>query len=101
MHLALSGPHCSAGSGATADDGTMPFDYNNDLPNTLQTGSNFSGGLHVYQVTGCRQMLHSGRGAAVHGLRPESRADRDQSLTRMNWLIADIRSQRFPRDRRL
>ena len=63
MHLALSGPHCSAvldGSSATADDGTMPFDYNNDLPGTLQTGSNFRGGLHVYRVTGCRQMLHSG-----------------------------------------
>jgi len=38
----------------------MPFDYNNDLPGTLQTGSNFRGGLHVYRVTGCRQMLHSG-----------------------------------------
>ena len=48
------------GFSATANDGTMPFDYNNDLPNTLQTGRNFNGGLHVYQVTGCRQMLHSG-----------------------------------------
>jgi hypothetical protein len=63
MHLALSGPHCSAvldGSSATADDGTLPFAYNNELPNTLQTGNNFRGGLHAYQMTGCRQMLHSG-----------------------------------------
>jgi hypothetical protein len=63
MHLALSGPHCSAvldGSSATANDGTMPFEYNNELPNTLQTGGSFSGNLHAYRVTGCREMLRSG-----------------------------------------
>ncbi len=64
MHLALSGPHCSAvldGSSATANDGTAPFEYNTELPNTLATSYGpGSGSLHAYQVTGCRQMLHSG-----------------------------------------
>lgn len=64
MHLALSGPHCAAvldGSGATANDGTAPFEYNNGPAGTLQTAySPGSGDLHAYQVTGCRQMLHSG-----------------------------------------
>jgi hypothetical protein len=63
VHLALSGPHCSAvldGSSATANDGTSPFVYNNELPNTLQTGGRFRGNLHVYRVTGCNSMLHSG-----------------------------------------
>ena len=64
VHLALSGPHCSAvldGSSATANDGTAPFEYNTELPNTLATAySPGSGNLHAYRVTGCRQMLHSG-----------------------------------------
>jgi hypothetical protein len=64
MHLALSGPHCSAvldGTSATANDGTAPFEYNNGPANTLQTAYGpGSGSLHAYQVTGCRQMLHSG-----------------------------------------
>jgi hypothetical protein len=64
MHLALSGPHCAAvldGSRATANDGTAPFEYNNGPAGTLQTAySPGSGNLHAYQVTGCRQMLHSG-----------------------------------------
>jgi hypothetical protein len=64
LHLALSGPHCSAvldGSSATADDGTAPFEYNNGPANTLQTAYGpGSGNLHAYRVTGCRGMLHSG-----------------------------------------
>src|SRR5262249_5774441 len=63
VHLALSGPRCSAvldGSSATAKDGTWPFVYNNELPNTLQTGGKFRGDLHAYRVTGCRRMLHNG-----------------------------------------
>lgn len=64
VHLALSGPHCAAvldGTSATANDGTAPFEYNNGPGNTLQTAySPGSGNLHAYQVTGCRQMLHSG-----------------------------------------
>lgn len=64
VHLALSGPHCSAvldGSSATADNGTAPFEYNNGPANTLQTAySPGSGNLHAYRVTGCRGMLHSG-----------------------------------------
>ncbi len=64
IHLALSGPHCSAvldGTSATANDGTAPFDYSNELPNTLQTAYGpGTGNLHAYQVSGCRQMLHSG-----------------------------------------
>jgi hypothetical protein len=64
MHLVLAGPHCSAvldGSSATANDGTAPFDLNNELPNTLQTAYGpGTGSLHAYRVTGCRQMLHNG-----------------------------------------
>ena len=64
VHLALSGPHCSAvldGSSATANDGTAPFEYNNGPADTLQTAySPGSGNLRAYQVSGCRQMLRSG-----------------------------------------
>jgi hypothetical protein len=64
VHLALSGPHCSAvlgGSGATANDGTAPFEYNNGPANTPQTAYGpGSGSLHAYQATGCRGMLRSG-----------------------------------------
>src|SRR5215831_3182851 len=63
VHLALSGPHCSAvidGSSAAANDGTLAFQYNNELPSTLQTGGDFGSNLRAYNVTGCRKMLHSG-----------------------------------------
>jgi len=63
VHLALSGPQCSAvidGSSAAANDGTLAVEYNNELPNTLQTGGNFSSNLRACNVTGCRKMLHSG-----------------------------------------
>jgi hypothetical protein len=63
VHLALSGPHSSAvldGSSATANDGTLAFDYNNEPPNTLQAGGIFSSNLHAYHATGGRQMLHGG-----------------------------------------
>jgi hypothetical protein len=53
VHLALSGPHCSAvldGSSATANDGTAPFEYNNGPANTLQTAYSPGSGGDIVRV---------------------------------------------------
>jgi hypothetical protein len=60
LDISLSGSGCSAildGSGAGANDGTVPYLYYNN-PNLLTTGR--PGNLHIYNVSGCTGLLSTG-----------------------------------------
>ncbi len=60
LDMSLAGSGCSAildGSGAGANDGTVPYLYDNN-PNLLTTGR--PGNLHIYNVSGCTGLLGAG-----------------------------------------
>jgi|SRR5215470_1670351 len=61
IHSTLTGPSCSAvvdGTGATADNGMVSATYTNSTGalKVLTTGGN----LHIYSVSGCFGLIHSG-----------------------------------------
>jgi hypothetical protein len=68
IHATLTGPSCSAvvdGTGATADNGMVSVTYTNSTGalKVLTTGGN----LHIYSVSGCFGLIHSGDPATFSG----------------------------------
>ena len=66
VHLALSGPTCSAvidGTGPTANDGIQSFGHFNGSDG--YTSFRSGGDLHAYNVTGCTGFLSSGDPVAI------------------------------------
>lgn len=67
IHATLSGPGCSAvvdGTGASANNGKVTAKYSNGTGKLTTTGA---GNLHVYKVSGCAGLIHSGDGSSFKG----------------------------------
>src|SRR6266704_2669470 len=67
IHATLSGPSCSAvvdGTGPTANNGRVTAKYSNGTGKLTTTGA---GNLHIYHVSGCAGLIHSGDGSSFHG----------------------------------
>jgi hypothetical protein len=67
IHAKLTGPSCSAvvdGTGATANNGRVTAKYSNGTGKLTTTGA---GNLHIYNVSGCAGLIHSGDGSSFHG----------------------------------
>jgi hypothetical protein len=68
IHARLSGPGCSAvvdGTGASADNGTVAVTYTNSSGALAVLAS--GGNLHIYSVSGCFGLIHSGDGSSFSG----------------------------------
>ncbi len=67
IHATLTGPSCSAtvdGTGATANNGKVTAKYTNSTGKLATTGA---GNLHIYNVSGCAGLIHSGDGSSFKG----------------------------------
>jgi hypothetical protein len=67
IHATLSGPGCSAtvdGTGASANNGKVTAKYTNSTGKLATTGA---GNLHVYNVSGCAGLIHSGDASSFKG----------------------------------
>ena len=67
IHATLTGPGCSAvvdGTGASANNGKVTAKYSNGTGKLTTTGA---GNLHVYKVSGCAGLIHSGDPSSFHG----------------------------------
>ena len=67
IHATLTGPGCSAvvdGTGATANNGKVTAKYSNGTGKLTTTGA---GNLHIYNVSGCAGLIHSGDGSSFKG----------------------------------
>lgn len=67
IHATLSGPACSAvvdGTGASANNGKVTAKYSNGTGKLTTTGA---GNLHLYKVSGCAGLVHSGDGSSFKG----------------------------------
>ena len=68
IHATLSGPSCSAtvdGTGATKNNGRVKATYTNStgILKVLTSGGN----LHIYRVSGCAGLIHTGNSATFSG----------------------------------
>jgi hypothetical protein len=68
IHATLSGPSCKAtvdGTGASKNNGMVKATYTNSsgILKVLTTGGN----LHIYNVSGCAGLVHSGNSATFSG----------------------------------
>lgn len=67
IHATLSGPGCSAtvdGTSATANNGQVTAKYSNGTGKLTTTGA---GNLHVYNVSGCANLINSGDATSFTG----------------------------------
>lgn len=67
IHATLTGVGCSAvvdGTGASANNGKVTAKYSNGTGKLTTTGA---GNLHIYNVSGCAGLIHSGDASSFKG----------------------------------